>query len=375
MPSFPFLPENDLYSRWDSDSISQEGPSYMLLMSLCAVSSQTAAIGAVFDTALIEGFDIPESTRYFQEAVSRIPSCITKPNDLDYLRSFGLLAVYSLRCNNHDDLARYLALCHAAIAQHSFHDESCWPSDISLSEVDDRRRLFWCIYRLEVHSSCVLGHAVRMPESQISVLYPRIIAGMNSETRAWTAGWDYITDLFRLLEYAIFSLHGCKSRRAFLTALCDRPSPETLLDSLEQLKRGRPRILLSLAEPDGCIASKRCSYMAVQIACTETLITVMALLYCQAPTSEVIAVAEAFITEVSTAPLIMFKVASSQIVHQLLGVGHMLDNASRHGSDQYRSGARRLIAILRDLVENLEHDIPSAAKAGERLRQLAASAS
>jgi hypothetical protein len=319
----------------------------MLLMSLCAVSSQMAAIGAVFDTALIEGFDIPESTRYFQEAVSRIPSCITRPNDLDHLRSFGLLVVYSLRCNNHDDLARYLAPCHAAIAQRSFHNESCWPSDIPLPEVDDRRRLFWCIYRLEVHSSCVLGHAVRMPESQIWVLYPRIIAGMNSETRAWTAGWDYITDLFRLLEYAIFSLHGCKSRRAFLTALCDRPSPETLIDSLAQLKRGRPRILLSLAEPDGCIASKRCSYMPVQIACTENLITVTALLYCQAPTSEVIAVDETFITEVSTAPLIMFKVASSQIVHQLLGVGHMLDNASRHDSDQYRSGAKRLIAILR----------------------------
>jgi hypothetical protein len=65
----------------------------MLLMSLCAVSPQTAAIGAVFDTALIEGFHIPESTRYFQEAVSRIPNCITQPDDLDYLRSFGLLAV------------------------------------------------------------------------------------------------------------------------------------------------------------------------------------------------------------------------------------------------------------------------------------------
>ena len=30
---FLFLPENDLYSRWDSELIDKEGPSYMPLMS------------------------------------------------------------------------------------------------------------------------------------------------------------------------------------------------------------------------------------------------------------------------------------------------------------------------------------------------------
>lgn len=95
--------------------------------------------------------------------------------------------------------------------------------------------------------------------------------------------------------------------------LCDRPSPEKLLDSLAQLKQGRPRILLNLAGSNEGIQTKRCSYMAVQTACTETLVMVMALLYGQVPASEVINVAETFITEVSTAPLIMFKIARSQI--------------------------------------------------------------
>lgn len=285
----------------------------MLLMSLCAVGAQTAAIGAVFDDTLLDGFDTPDSSRYFEEAVSQIPQSITQSHDLDYLRSYGLLAVYSLRAGSHGDLVRYLGLCHASIAHHKFHDESLWPKKISTMETDDRRRLFWCIYRLEVHSSCVLGHIVRMPESQIFVLYPRITADMDTETQAWTAGWDYITDLFRLLEYAIFSLRGCKSRSALLTALCDRPSPSTLLDSLAELRDARPHILLGLSEQDSQLQSNRCKYMAVQIACTETLVTTMALLYCQSPTSEVMAVAESFIVEVPTAPLIMFKVASSRL--------------------------------------------------------------
>ena len=131
---------------------------------------------------------MPDSTRYCQEAVSRMSRCVTQSQDLDDLRSLGLLAVYSFRCNNHDDLARYTALYHTTTTQHSFHDENRLPNDISLSEVDDRRRLFWCFYRLEVHSSCIPGHVVRMPESQASVFYPRITTLMDPETRGWTAG-------------------------------------------------------------------------------------------------------------------------------------------------------------------------------------------
>ncbi|RDL39321.1 Uncharacterized protein BP5553_03661 [Venustampulla echinocandica] len=368
---FPFLPENDLLTRWEDGIPDAEGPSYMLLMALCAVSSQTVALNAVFDNTLLEGLPSHDSTKYYSEAVSKMPVHIPQSQDLDYLRSFGLLAVYSLRRGDHSDLHRYLGLYHALVAQNGFHDEGRWPSDISMSDADDRRRLFWCVYRLEIHSACVLGHMVRMPESQISVLYPRITPAMEPETRAWTAGWDYITDLFRLLEYAIFSLREGKNRKPVFAVLCNRPSPTTLCDSLAQLKASKPRILLGLSERDSGFQSNRCKYMAVQIACTETLVNIMALLYCQAPAREVIDIAESFLEEVTKAPLIIFKVASSQIVHQLLGVGHMLYNASQYDSGLYRPEAKRLVAFLGDLAQSLGGDIPSAAEAGERLLRLA----
>jgi hypothetical protein len=343
----------------------------MLLMALCAVSSQAVALNAVFDTTLLEGLPNHDSNRYYSEAVSKIPVQIGQPQDLDYLRSFGLLAVYSLLYGNHSELHQYLGLYHALVAQCVFHDESRWPRDISLCDIDDRRRLFWCVYRLEIHSACVLGHTVRMPESQVSVLYPRLTPAMEPETYTWTAGWDYITDLFRLLEYAIFSLRGCRNRKAVFAALCDRPSPATLLDSLARLKASKPRILSSLSEPETSFQSNRCRYMAVQITCTETIVNIMVLLYCQVPAREVMVIAESFLEEVTKAPLIMFKVASSQIVHQLLGVGHMVYNASLYDSGLYRSEAKRLLIFLGDLVQNLENDIPSAARARERLLNLA----
>ncbi|KAL2426051.1 hypothetical protein ABEF95_009344 [Exophiala dermatitidis] len=340
-------------------------------MALCAVSSQAVELNAVFDSALLEGLPRHDSRRYYDEAVSKIPAQIGEPQDLDYLRSFGLLAVYSLLDGSYGALHQYLGLYHAMVAQSAFHDESRWPRNISLCDIDDRRRLFWCVYRLEIHSACILGHAVRMPESQVSVDYPRLTPTMDPETYTWTAGWDFITDLWRLIEYAIFCLRGCRNRKGIFVALCDRPSPATLLDSLARLRADKPRILASLAEPQSSFQSNRCKYMAVQMMCTETLVNVMVLLYCQAPAREVMNIAESFLQEVTKAPLIMFKVASSQIVHQLLGVGHMLYNASLYDSGLYRSEAKRLISFLGDLLQNLENDIPSAAKARERLLSLA----
>ncbi|KAH0292108.1 hypothetical protein KCU62_g2322, partial [Aureobasidium sp. EXF-3399] len=368
---FPFLNEKDLLTRWEDRIPDAEEPSYMLLMALCAVSSHTAALEAVFDKTLLEDFAIPDSKRYFVEAVSKIPARFSMPQDFDYLRSFGLLTVYSLQCGNNSDLHRYLGMYHALVAEYGFHDESRWPDNTSLSEVDDRRRLFWCVYRLEIHSSCVFGHMVRLPEAQVSVYYPRITPTMDPEIQAWIIGWDYITDLFRLLEYAIIGLRACKNRKALLAVLCDRPSPTMLLDSLAQLKANKSRTLTRLNDSDGEYSSNRCKYMAVQINCTETITTIMALLYCQAPARDVMAVAQKFLQELSSAPLIMFKIASSQIVHQLLGVGHMFSNASRYDSDRYRTEAKRLIAFLGDLVKSLESVVPAAGSAGDKLLRLA----
>ncbi|KAL3467846.1 hypothetical protein BJX64DRAFT_247574 [Aspergillus heterothallicus] len=174
--------------------------------------------------------------------------------------------------------------------------------------------------------------------------------------------------------YAIFCLRGARGgnaggRKACLAALCERPAPTTLINSLSQLKASKPQILRGLGM--GELQSNRCMYMSVQITCTEALASIMALLYCQAPAGEVMAIAEGLLEELTRAPLIMFKVASSQIVHQLLGVGHMLRNASQYENGRYRTEAKRLIMFLGDLVGNLEGDIPSAAGAGERLNRLA----
>ncbi|KAL4860714.1 hypothetical protein BDV12DRAFT_204761 [Aspergillus spectabilis] len=199
---FPFLSEADLLVRWDTHLPERHTPSYTLLMALCAVASRTASLDAIFDNTLLSGSPPPSSPQYFFEAIASVTdqthteatadADANTDRNLDVLRIYGLLSVYYLRAGNHPDLHRYLGLYHAAVAQTRFHDELHWPSSISQIEIDNRRRLFWCVYRLEVHSACVSGHVVRLPEAQVSVRYPRITRDMDIETQAWMAGLDYI---------------------------------------------------------------------------------------------------------------------------------------------------------------------------------------
>jgi hypothetical protein len=114
--SFPFLPEMDLLTRWAEQVPDSKGGSYILLMALYAVSPQTDSLNAVFDHSLLEGVKIPDCENYFCEAISVIPIRIVECLDFDYLRSFGLLAVYSIQRGNHNDLHRYLALYNALVA-------------------------------------------------------------------------------------------------------------------------------------------------------------------------------------------------------------------------------------------------------------------
>jgi hypothetical protein len=74
--------------------------------------------------------------------------------------------------------------------------------------------------------------------------------------------------------------------------------------------------------------------------------------------------AKGFLDEVTKMPLTLFKVASKQILRQLLGVGHMLCSAPRYDGGRYRGEARRLIAFLGDLEMNFERDTPCTAEAG-----------
>jgi hypothetical protein len=222
--------------------------SYVLLMSMCALGARHVESQAVFSTLSFDTRKIPSSESYLLEAIQAIPFRLVNCRGLDYIRSFGMLAICAIQQSNHSALHRYLGLYHGLVAQDGFHDESRWPQNLAVAEINSRRRVYWCMYRLEVHSASVLGHMIRVPSSQSLVLYPvpagetTVSGSSTSETdkqEAWLVGWNLNTDLCRILEHALLQFRAMKSNLRPIFPLI-MPDSTEVLQAVSNIQRQLP---------------------------------------------------------------------------------------------------------------------------------------
>lgn len=71
------------------------------------------------------------------------------------------------------------------------------------------------MYRLEIHTATVMGHMIRIQASQCAVRNPSLVdsdeelsgslAGKAADDDEWLTGWNLITDLYMILEHAIYT--------------------------------------------------------------------------------------------------------------------------------------------------------------------------
>jgi hypothetical protein len=114
--------------------------------------------------------DANDPAVYLADARTALPTEIEQFRSPEYLQALNLISMTALETNDMTLLYQMLGLYHAALAEKGFCNEDRCPLGLSSVEQEERRRLFWHTYRLEVHSSVVLGHAVRYPERQAAVI-------------------------------------------------------------------------------------------------------------------------------------------------------------------------------------------------------------
>ena len=177
-------------------------------MAMCALSAEHVKKGALFNDACPQSQILFPAEKYLSEAVRLIPTNLVECQGIDYLRSFGLLALFGTQINDSNLTQRFLGLYHGLLARDGLHDEARWPSYFTGCDREVLRRIFWAIYRLEVHNASVMGHLIRIPESQCSVGYPSgfhheqfLIPGRNGDYEDWFPGWNFVTDLYRIVAY------------------------------------------------------------------------------------------------------------------------------------------------------------------------------
>lgn len=267
--------EQSFMERWHLNDMPRGRASFAKLMAMCALSAYRITSGATFSPR-----NTVEDLRpdvYLDEALAAIPGNFGDSLEFEYLQAIGIVSLTARERGNTPLMQQYLGLYHGALAEQGFYDEKRWPSDISTIEREERRRLYWHMYRLEVHTSLVLGHAVRCPELQSAIAYPMLpdhdftISATDSE---WLSGWNFVTDIYRGIEHLISYF---KSRRTSVSQENRSLSTAFLLDYDPQEKILGPlavalsRLPMRFRRAHGIspdVRQNRCGFQTANIICT-----------------------------------------------------------------------------------------------------------
>ena len=167
-----YVHEQTFMERWNTGHFPASKSSYGLIMAMCSLTAYRIQNGI----APAEP-DLAQQLRpeiYLREARSSIDLSLSVTKETEDLQAIALLCMTGLEMGDAALLQQYLGLYHGTVATQSLYDEKRWPTSMSPMEKEQCRRLYWYMYRLEVHTALVMGHPVRSPELQSLVAYPEI---------------------------------------------------------------------------------------------------------------------------------------------------------------------------------------------------------
>lgn len=217
-------------------------------MAVCSLASGRARDGALYSNRWHrEELIDPPSEAFFAAARYSIPRDLIAAKGIHYMRSCAILAIASIQNGQIKNMQKYSGLCHTLISMDCLYDEKLWPKDLSPIETEERRRLvrnmpsicyrltdhifqFWSIYTLDIYSTIVWGGVIRYREAHSSVRYPTEVDDefitnhgygvppvspesnppsasnvtvVSRQPVHWLRGWNFTTDLYRILEHVV----------------------------------------------------------------------------------------------------------------------------------------------------------------------------
>ena len=225
-PIFPVFHQPSFVRRISRAEYTSERSLFAVTMAVCALVSARVRDGAVFSQRWdIRALQHPKPSVYYDQAVSQAKE-ITTTSDLNIPRTFAVLALSAIQDGKTRDMHEHLGRYQTILAMEGLHDETNWPHGLGLIEIEERRRLFWSIYTLDVFTSIVWGGVIRSREGQSNVSYPAEVdddmfddtgfplpgpslggASSSSDQQmssihgvCWIAGRNFVIDLYRMIE-------------------------------------------------------------------------------------------------------------------------------------------------------------------------------
>jgi hypothetical protein len=342
---------------------------------MCALSALHANNRALFS----DGNPTSETATLSQAYLNEAEMLVTNPDEttgaIELIRSYGFLALVGAQSGNSVLLHKYLGLFHAISSRTNFHDESNWPTNISDCDREVRRRLWWAMYRLEVHTACMFGSMIRCSETQCDVGYPSglhhpaFVPGRDGQFEDWFSGWNLTTDLYRLLEHTVLSLRfRRRKQKSILQDYCG-PDISQIMSSLSELQGQILPQFESVASRSSDSGRNRCGFQTCNIICTIHLARMMASHASQLGIETVCQAACDMMASMSSIPHEYIRATGSPLLQQLAGVGHMLLSTAKkdEATSSHYDGFRETIDLIVDFLTRFSEFSQLAADAKSRL--------
>lgn len=210
------------------------------------------------------------------------------------------------------------------------------------------------MYTLEVYSSIVWSSIIRCREAQSQVQYPSEVddelfsdngyTHPNSynayqgqaitDSKCWLHGWNFTTELYRILEHAIDDMHRRRRSSAGLSTPADLfvreiPHQNSLLNKVMSMHSDLPA---TFKEPKSIENSEagledRFSFQAANITATLQLVRMVLFTADNATTEEKCALARELLDGFAKIPPTFLRAISSPLLHHLAGIGSILGSA------------------------------------------------
>lgn len=157
------------------------------------------------------------------------------------------------------------------------------------------------MYTLDVYSTIVWGGIIHWREAQARVSYPSeiedewfsdtgihipttigvqaskdlpsLVSRLNGSSSSWLRGWNFTTDLYRILEHVMDQYHRLKGRSASLPTVTelftsDTPSQAKILEHVMALYNQLPQRFKETPEIEGDASEDRSNFQAANITAT-----------------------------------------------------------------------------------------------------------
>jgi len=385
-PVFPYFHRATLLRRVSRGEYATSRPLFAAVLAMCALSSARVRDGALYtgkwDSNLLQS---PSSEELFEAAKEAVPHDASLTQDFDYARCYALLAITSIQYGDTPQMNHYIGLCQGFISVGMLQDESNWPAGLSRIELEERRRLFWSMYTLDIFSSIIWGGYARSREACFNVCYPSDdeqfgdtnlgTTGNVHDGPSWLTGWNFVTTLYRILEHAqdrLGQLRNPVQRTPSIPGYVEHESLRQVscLTNIMTLYEQLPPIFKTTQPLTGRLEKDLFGFQAANIAASLQLVRMVVITTTDNSTvDQKCQIASEVINGFASVPVAYLRAISAPLYHHLAGIGSVMGSVFEEGLTE--SSYRRVRSVLLDLANllaNLEVDLYCRAGTSDKLR-------